>query len=153
MCSNFIDLHVIVQFSQHHLLKRLSFSHCVFLPPLLKINWPLGLLRWLSGKESTCQCKRHRRPGFDPWVGKICWRRKWQPTPVCLPGESHGQRSLAGCVVHGVTKSQTWLSDWVHILHDWPQVYRFFYGLSILFHWSICLFLCQYHAILTTVAL
>jgi len=33
---------------------------------------------------------------FDPWVGKIPWRRKWQPTPVFLPGESHGQRSLAG---------------------------------------------------------
>ena len=36
-----------------------------------------------------------RRPGFDPWVGKIPWSRKWQPTPVFLPGESHGQRSLA----------------------------------------------------------
>ena len=35
-------------------------------------------------------------PGFDPWVGKIPWRRAWQPTPVFLPGESHGQRSLAG---------------------------------------------------------
>ena len=36
------------------------------------------------------------RSGFDPWVGKIPWRRKWQPTPVFLPGESHGQTSLAG---------------------------------------------------------
>ena len=36
------------------------------------------------------------RPGFDPWVGKIPWRRKWQPTPVFFPGEFHGQRSLAG---------------------------------------------------------
>ena len=36
------------------------------------------------------------RPGFDPWVGKIPWRRAWQPTPVFLPGESHGQRSLVG---------------------------------------------------------
>ena len=35
-----------------------------------------------------------QRPGFDPWVGKIPWRRKWQPTPVFLPGESHGWRSL-----------------------------------------------------------
>ena len=34
--------------------------------------------------------------GFDPWVGKITWRKKWQPTPVFLPGESHGQRSLVG---------------------------------------------------------
>jgi len=34
---------------------------------------------------------------FNPWVGKVPWRREWQPTPVFLPGESHGQRSLAGC--------------------------------------------------------
>ena len=39
---------------------------------------------------------RCKRCGFDPWVGKIPWRRAWQPTPVFLPGESHGQ-SLAGC--------------------------------------------------------
>ena len=37
-----------------------------------------------------------RRPGFDPWVGKIPWRRAWLPTPVSLPGEFHGQRSLGG---------------------------------------------------------
>ena len=37
------------------------------------------------------------RRRFDPWVGKIPWRRAWQPTPVFLPGESHGQRSLVGC--------------------------------------------------------
>ena len=44
-------------------------------------------------KESTCPCRRH---GFDPWVEKIPWRREWQPTPVFLPGESHGQRRLEG---------------------------------------------------------
>ena len=49
-----------------------------------------------SGKELACQCRRHKRQGFDPWVGKIPWRREWQPTPVFLPGESHGQRRLAG---------------------------------------------------------
>ena len=53
-----------------------------------------GLPRWLSGKESTCQCRRHRRCGFDPWVGKIPWGRKWQPTPVFLPGKFHGQKNL-----------------------------------------------------------
>ena len=52
----------------------------------------LGLPRWLSGKESTRQC----RCGFNPWVGKIPWRRKWQSTPVFLPGKSYGQRSLVG---------------------------------------------------------
>ena len=49
-----------------------------------------------SGKEPTYQCRRLKRRWFDPWVGKIPWRRAWQPTPVFLPGESHGQRSLAG---------------------------------------------------------
>ena len=49
-----------------------------------------------SGKEPACQCKRRNRQGFDPRVGKIPWRRSWQPTPVLLPGEPHGQRSLAG---------------------------------------------------------
>ena len=49
-----------------------------------------------SGKESICQYRRHKRHWFDLWVGKIPWRRKWQLTPVFLPGESHGQRSLAG---------------------------------------------------------
>ena len=47
-------------------------------------------------KEPVCQCRRHKRLGFDPWVGKILWSRKWQPTPVFLPGESQGQRSLVG---------------------------------------------------------
>ena len=49
--------------------------------------------KWLSDKEFTCQCKRC---GFNPWVRKIPWRRKRQPTPVFLLGESHGQRSLVG---------------------------------------------------------
>ena len=48
---------------------------------------------WLSGKEATCQCKRC---GFNLWVGKIPWRRKWQPNPGFLPGKSHGQRNLVG---------------------------------------------------------
>ena len=48
------------------------------------------------GKESTCQCMRHRRSRFSPWVWKIPWRRAWQPTPEFLPGDSHGQRSLVG---------------------------------------------------------
>ena len=47
----------------------------------------------------------------QPWVGKIPWRRKWQPTPVLLSGESHGGRSLVGSTVHGAAKSQTQLSD------------------------------------------
>ena len=58
---------------------------------------PSGIPGGTSGKEPPCQCRRHRRHGFNPWVEKIPWRRKWQPTPVFLPGESHEQRNLAGC--------------------------------------------------------
>ena len=49
-----------------------------------------------SDKELTCQCRRHKRLGFSLWVGKMPWRRAWQPTQVFLPRESHGQRSLVG---------------------------------------------------------
>ena len=62
-----------------------------------------------GSKESTYQC---RRPRFDPWVRKIPWRREWQPTPVFLPEESHGQRSLAGYSPWGHKDSDAteWLS-------------------------------------------
>ena len=65
----------------------------------------LGLPWWCSGKESTCQFRRYRRCSFDPWFGKIPWRRKWQPTPVFLVGKSHGQRSLAGYSPWGCKES------------------------------------------------
>ena len=64
-------------------------------------------------KESTCQCRKHKRHGFDPWVGKLPWTREWQPTPVFLSGEFHGQRSLAGYSPWGGKESQ--LSH----RHDW----------------------------------
>ena len=70
----------------------------------------LGLPRGASGKESACQCRRHKRHRFDPWVGKIPWKMKWQPAPLFLPGKFHGQRATA----LGATKSWTWLSDWTH---------------------------------------
>ena len=58
-----------------------------------------GLHWWISDKEVPCQC---RRCGFDPWVGKIPWRREWQPTPVSLPWTFDGQTSLVD--YHGVAK-------------------------------------------------
>ena len=47
-----------------------------------------------SVKEPACQCRRQKRHGFDLWVGKVPWRREWQPSPAFSSGESHGQRSL-----------------------------------------------------------
>ena len=58
------------------------------------------------GKESVCQCRRLR---FDPWVGKIPWRRKWQPIPVFLPGEIPSIKEPGGLQSMGSQKSQTWL--------------------------------------------
>ena len=71
----------------------------------------MGLPRQLSGKESTCQCRRLRKCGFDPWVGNIPCRRKWQSIPVFLPGKYHGQKSLA-CYMG----SQIVGHDWATIL-------------------------------------
>ena len=65
-----------------------------------------------NGKSICLQCGR---PWFDPWIGKIPWRRKWQPTPVLLPGKSHGQRSLVdysswGCKASDMTERLHFLS-------------------------------------------
>ena len=68
----------------------------------------LGLPKWPSGTEPFCQ---GWRLGFGPWIRKIPWRRAWQPTPVVLPGESLGPRSLAGYSPWG-RNSRTQLSDW-----------------------------------------
>ena len=76
----------------------------VTVPPHLECylskNW--GFPGGTSGKEPACQCGRHKRHGFDPWVGQIPWRKAWQPTPVFLPEEFlHGHRSLMGYSSYG----------------------------------------------------
>ena len=60
------------------------------------VTFKKGFLGNTGGKEPVCKCRRRKRHRFDPWVGKIPWKRLWQPTPVLLPGESQGQRSLTG---------------------------------------------------------
>ena len=66
----------------------------------IRHTWSLGLPWWASlmaQRVRIClQCRRHRRHGFDPWVGKIPWRKKWQLAPAFLPDKSHGQRHLMG---------------------------------------------------------
>ena len=64
-------------------------------------------------QQQACQCKRHRRRKLDPWVVKIPWSRKWQPTPVFLSGQFHGERSLAGYMSMG-SQSRTRLSTHVN---------------------------------------
>ena len=95
-------------FSEHSAktipLMDVSVSFYFVIKSLLRLPWQL------SGKESTCQCRRCR---FNPWLRQIPWRWKWQPTPVFLPGKSHGQRSLVvyspwGCkrVKHNLVTNQ-----------------------------------------------
>ena len=60
-----------------------------------------------NGKEPAYQCRKLKRYWFDPCVGKIPWRKVWQPIPVFSPGESHGQRSLEGYSPRGRTESDT----------------------------------------------
>ena len=74
-------------------------------------------------KHVRLQCGR---PGFNPWVETISWRRKWQPTPVFLPGKSHGWRNLVGCSPWGCKESDT--TEWLH------------------FHFSFGLYRCLYYS-------
>ena len=78
---------------------------------------PRGLSRLPSGsvvKNPPADAGDARDAAFHPWVRKVHWGRRWQPTPVFLPGKSHGQRSLAGYIVHRVAKSQTQVSNRAH---------------------------------------
>ena len=89
----------------------------------MQVSWPSGASRWFSSKESTCQCRRY---GFDPWVEKIPWRRKWQPTPVYLPGESPWAEEPGWLQSMG---SQRVGHDWV--TKQKQQRYRGFLGVSV----------------------
>ena len=84
-----------------------------FLQSLWGFPWGLSG-RGLSGRVHL-QC---RRPGFDPWVGKVPWRGEWQPTPVFLPGKLHGQRSLAGHSPWGRKESR----------HDWATTHAWMHA-------------------------
>ena len=70
-------------------------------------------LRWYS------ICPQCGRPGFDPWVGKILWRRKWQPTPVFLPGKFRGRKSLVGYSPWGRKESD--VTERLHHHHLWSK--------------------------------
>ena len=79
----------------------------------------------MQWKESACQCRRYKRCRFNSWIRKIPWRRKQQPTPVFLPGKSHGQRSLAG------------YSPWGSKELDKTEHHRCCYNLCPWGHWRV----------------
>ena len=97
-----------------------------------KFAYPVSFIVFSPGfllrRSSVClQCGR---PRLNPWVRKIPWRSKWQPTPVLLSGKFHGQRSLSGYTVHGITKSWTWLSNFTtsHQVHNLQVFPPYFIG-------------------------
>ena len=85
----------LFQFVDHflHCAKAFEFDIVLFVCSAICSAFPGGA----RGKELSCQCRSLKIRGFDPWIRKIPWRRVWQLTPIFLPGESHGQRSLVGC--------------------------------------------------------
>ena len=103
---NYLNTLILRQYE----ISAIHFRFIFRMPTSRGCDWYMGLPQWLISKECACQCRRH---GFDPWVRKIPWRRKWQPTPAFLPRKYHGQRSLVGNSP-GVTNSWTRLSA-----HTW----------------------------------
>ena len=78
-------------------------------------RWLQGFPGGASGKEPTCQCRRHKRCEFDPWVGKIPWRRAWQTTPIFLPGESPWKEETGGLWSMGLERVRHDLSNLEHL--------------------------------------
>ena len=75
----------------------------------------LGFPANTSDKDPVCQCRRHKRRSFHPWVRNIPWSRKWHPIPVFLPWKSHGQRSMAGCTPWGYKRvGYDWVTEHIH---------------------------------------
>ena len=89
----------------------------------------LGFPGAANGKDPACQCRRLRKCGFDPWVRMIPWRRARQPAPVFLPGESHGQKSLAGDSPWGHKESDTAERLNTAAARVFMRVYIFFSGI------------------------
>ena len=84
----------------------------------MAVGWCTSRGHWASQlvAQRVRSLPAMHRPGFDPWFGKISWRRKWQLTPVFLPGKSHGQRSLVGYSPWGGKETDRRIHNFHHIL-------------------------------------
>ena len=102
----------------------------------------MGFLGGASGREPACQCRRHKRCRFTPWVGKIPLRREWQPSPVFSPGESQGQRSLAGYSPWGHQESDT--MEGTHTAHTCHT------HVGCMLCWVVCAAVIRYQGLAST---
>ena len=107
---------------------------------ILKENCSNANVEGLPCGSDVRICLQCWRPRFDPWVGKISWRRKWQSIPVFLPAESHGQRSLAGYSPWGHKESNR--TEWLHLVWDKRGEYVFHdESLNVTFEKKVFMFL------------
>ena len=101
-----LDTQILEKLQKYLLTSSQSRTQCPPHPRVsLTVKMYLGFPGSANGKEPACQCRIPKRRGFHPWIRKILWSRKWQPTPVFLPGKFHGQRSLEGYSLWGHKES------------------------------------------------
>ena len=105
-----VHLFVVLQSFYYEWMSESSKTGSVMSNSCYPMDCRMGFPGGASGKEPAFQHRRCKRPGFDPWVGKIPWKRAWQHPPIILPGESYGERSLGGYSPQDHEES-TW-SDW-----------------------------------------
>ena len=109
-----------------------------------------GLPWWLSRRRICFQCRRHRICEFDPWVRKISWRSKWQPTPVFLPEKSHAQKSLVGYGPRGLKESDTTKQLSTHNIlsgdHHFNDVLSCIHSINLYFYSSYNIYIYIYQA-------
>ena len=112
------------------LISVVQLSDLLFFSPMTSL-----VAQMVKCQPTRTEC---RTPGFNPWVGKISWRRKWQPTPVFLPGKSHGQKSLVGYSPWGRKESDTTerLSDLLNILFS-PMVFTVLNVIPQVVQWDL----------------
>ena len=123
-----------------HSVKMFMLIHLMFEHSITKYR----LYDGSSGKDPACQCRRHKRRRFGPWVRKIPWRKAWQPTPVFLLGKSYGQRSVAGYSPQHCKKSDTAEEiQNVCLFEGWnyKSLFFSFFCLSVFLHVNMCYFL------------
>ena len=113
-------------YNTHKKLNHAEIWPCGFAEMRHRLGFPGGT----SGKEPIYQYRRHKRQRFNPWIGKIPWRRAQQPTPVSLPGESHEQRNLEGYSLSGHSHTrlkQLSMHTHIHYIYmHWKKIWRIF---------------------------
>ena len=90
----------------------------------------LQVMGFPGGSDGKSICPQCGRPGFDPWVRKMPWKKKWQPTPVLLPGKFHGWRNFVGYSPWGCKESDTKPSDFTFTFHFHSNILEFLVGAS-----------------------